>query len=117
MNANHDNPGPDSLRSVLREWRVENPLPPRFTEGVWRRIEQEGALAQSPWTAVGRWLAAWLSQPAWAAGVVGVFLGVGLAVGYLQAQGHLKATFAQERSLYLQSVNPYYAAARITPAP
>ena len=34
--GNHD----DALRNVLKEWRTDASLPPRFQEAVWRRIEQ-----------------------------------------------------------------------------
>jgi hypothetical protein len=117
MNLNQVSQTPDALRQVLRQWRVEPALPPRFSEGVWRRIEREAASAQAPWAVMGRWMAGWLSRPAWATGFVGVFLAIGLAAGYFQAKDHLKATSARERSLYLQSVNPYFAAAPAPPVP
>ena len=47
MNKENINPGPEAsdtrLGALLRESRVSPALPPRFQEGVWRRIEDSAA--------------------------------------------------------------------------
>ena len=54
MNKENINPNPGSagasdakLGALLRESRVSPELPPRFHEGVWRRIEKAAAPAKS----------------------------------------------------------------------
>ncbi|MEO6035358.1 MAG: hypothetical protein ABIQ35_08895, partial [Verrucomicrobiota bacterium] len=39
-NPHHDD---ETLRASLREWKENSPLPPRFQEHVWRRIERAEA--------------------------------------------------------------------------
>ncbi len=47
MNKENNNLGDAKLGTLLREARVAPVLPPRFQEGVWRRIEEAEAPAQS----------------------------------------------------------------------
>ena len=51
MNKENINLGPDAsdakLGALLRESRVSPALPPRFQEGVWRRIEDASAPAKA----------------------------------------------------------------------
>lgn len=102
----------DALRAVLKQWRVEAPLPPRFEEGVWRRIARAEAhtLAQP----VRRWLARWVvwfSRPAIATGWAALLLVAGVAAGSWHAR---EITTRWDRELaqrYVVSVNPYALAA------
>ena len=43
MTTNNPNPDDAKLSSLLRQSRVAPPLPPRFQENVWRRIESAAA--------------------------------------------------------------------------
>ncbi len=54
MNEPNLNPDDAKLRALLLESRAAPPLPPRFQEGVWRRIEE----AEAPGLGAGR--AGWL---------------------------------------------------------
>jgi len=47
MNKENMNPDDARLGALLRESRVSPALPPRFQEGVWRRIEEAAAPAKS----------------------------------------------------------------------
>lgn len=117
MNDQRQSPTNDPLRQVLREWHVEAAPPPRFNEGVWRRIEREQQATMSPWAAIARWLAGWLARPVPAGAFVTVLLAVGLAAGMLQARDRIEQASAQQRSLYLQSVSPYFVASQNPPSP
>src|SRR6266516_2974036 len=65
--GNHD----EALRKVLKEWRTDASLPPRFQEGVWRRIERAQApAAPSVWATIAHWIGTVLPRPALAAGGV-----------------------------------------------
>ena len=47
MNKENINPADAKLSTLLRASRVAPTLPPRFQEGVWRRIEEAAAPAKS----------------------------------------------------------------------
>jgi hypothetical protein len=47
MNKENINPSDTKLGALLRESRVSPALPPRFQEGVWRRIEEADAPVKS----------------------------------------------------------------------
>ena len=109
MEPESENPEP--LRRVIREWKVAEPLPPRFQDGVWRRIEQaQTRQAASAWAVVANWIATVLPRPALAASYVAVLLTIGLTAGWAQARQE-KARVSNEMSLrYVQSVDPYQSA-------
>jgi hypothetical protein len=96
------------LEQAVREWRVTTtPLPPRFQEQVWRRIER----AEQPTVSVADVLRAWLRQrflqPAFAAAYVTVLLAAGLALGFVQANQTNAETNRQLETRYVQTVDPY----------
>jgi len=77
--GNHDEP----LRKVLKEWRSDAPLPPRFQESVWQRIERAQAPgAPSVWTLVAHWLGSLLPRPALATAYLAVLLAIGGTAGH-----------------------------------
>jgi hypothetical protein len=47
MNKENINPADAKLGALLRESRIVPALPPRFKEGVWRRIEDAAAPSKS----------------------------------------------------------------------
>jgi hypothetical protein len=105
------NPNPDSderLRSVLREWVVDAPLPPRFQEQVWKRIARAEAPTESSfWTALARLVEVVLPRPKIAFSYVAALLVLGVTAGSVTAQiksSHLDATL---RARYVQAVDPY----------
>jgi len=76
MNEENLNPNDAKLSALLRQSRSAHSLPPRFQEGVWRRIEE----SETPAAAPQGWLdalASWALRPrfALAAAVVLVFAG------------------------------------------
>ena len=104
--GNHDEP----LRKVLKEWRGNAPLPPRFQEQVWQRIER----AQTPevpsvWAVIGHWVGTVLPRPALAASYVAVLLTIGVTAGWAQARRET-ARIKDELGLhYVRVLDPYQA--------
>jgi len=103
--------GQEAVRRVLREWQVTSPLPPRFAENVWRRIEQ-AELAASPassttlWAVVKTWLALTLPRPAFAIAYVSVLVVAGLLAGYWHARVETMSWDKALASRYVQAVDP-----------
>lgn len=108
----------DPLCKVMSEWRVTEPLPPRFQERVWRRIQQVEASANPEptttlWSVCMAWLATTLPRPALALAYISVLLVGGMAGGYWQAQqttAHLDEELGMR---YVQSVDPFQKPPRI----
>ena len=95
------------LSRVLQEWKVASPLPPRFQESVWRRIEQKAPAQEPAWLEFFSWLRAALSRPALATSYVVLLLVIGSAAGYLRAQA-ANARADHELSVrYVQMIDPY----------
>src|SRR5439155_19704265 len=90
-----------SLQRALREWQINKPLPPRFREQVWQRIER--AEAQGPaalWRQFVVWLGQALARPSLAVSYVTLLLLAGLLAGYLQARGEKTRTMESLSSRY-----------------
>ena len=103
MNEENFNPGDAKLRDLLRSSRPAPSLPPRFHEGVWRRIERPEA---ERFTGTLTWLDVVLGRLlrprfALAVAVVLVLAGslLGAREGALAARQHAQAR-------YLAAVNP-----------
>ncbi len=95
----------DDLGQVLREWRSGEPLPARFQEGVWRRIEWAERVA--PGVSAREWFVRLFARPVIAAVYMAVLLVMGLGAGYFLA-GHDAARWeGQLSSHYVASINPY----------
>jgi hypothetical protein len=92
------------LRSLLRESRPAPPLPPRFQESVWHRIERaQGPDASVSWA---EWLdraAAWVVRPRLALAGAAAMLLVGISIGVVQG-GILAHDLAKQQ--YLAAVSP-----------
>ena len=109
---NHDEP----LRKVLKEWRCDAPLPPRFQEQVWQRIERahEGALASatpspSVWAVISHWIGTALPRPALAASYVALLLVVGVTAGWAQARQETARVKDELGQRYVRVLDPYQA--------
>jgi hypothetical protein len=103
MNEDKLNPDDANLRSLLRESRVTPPLPPRFRECVWRRIE--GSEAGRSAGAV-TWLevvVARLLRPRFALVMVVVLV---LAGTWLGVRDGAQAARQQAQARYLEKVAP-----------
>jgi hypothetical protein len=91
------------LRALLRESRPSPPLPPRFAENVWRRIEQsEPVPALPPGFRARPWFER-LLQPRWALGSLAALLVASATAGVMSGTATARHA-AQER--YLASVAP-----------
>ena len=98
----------ETLSRVLHSWRTESPLPPRFDEGVWKKIERaERPGAGEVWSVLRTWIAGALQRPSLAVSYVALLLLLGLAAGFWQ--GHAGSQRAAERlsAQYVQAVDPY----------
>ena len=95
------------LRAVLREWKVESPLPPRFEEQVWRRIERNAPLPTDASAVIRMWVTQMFGRPSFAVSYAMVLVLAGLLGGFWQ--GRAKAQHEDEllRSRYVQMVDPY----------
>ena len=97
-----------ALDSALREWKVHEPLPPRFSERVWRRLDREQAQVAFPaWSRFSTWLAGVMSRPALALGCVAVFLVLGLSAGYWRAQEQNARASQELGARYVRMMDPY----------
>ena len=98
-----------NLDKVLQEWRVSAPVPPRFQEQVWQRIER-AETRDSTWVTFLRQISAALSRPALAVSYVALLLFLGLAAGYWQAQASNAHADQVLSSRYVQLIDPYEVA-------
>jgi hypothetical protein len=104
MNKENINPADARLSALLRESRVSLALPPRFQEGVWRRIEEAAAPAKV--TGGISWLdalAALVLRPRFAFATVAVLMVAGALLGVREGNQMAKHD-AQAR--YLAAVTP-----------
>lgn len=100
------NPNDGALNKALGEWRVTTPLPPRFRQQVWQRIERAETVP-SVWTLVRHWFDGVFAKPAFAVAYVTVLIFAGLMLGFQQARAktaHLENTLG---TLYVQAIDPY----------
>src|SRR5206468_10499230 len=103
----------EALRKVLKEWHVGAALPPRFQEGVWRRIEQAerapAPIAPSVWAVIAHWIGTVLPRPALAASYVAILLAIGVTAGW--AQGHQQTARVKDElsERYVRVLDPYLA--------
>jgi len=107
--GNHDVP----LRKVLKEWRTDAALPPRFQEAVWQRIQRgdqaEPPVAASAWSGIARWISTMLPRAALAASYVAVLLAVGVTAGWAQARQETARVKDELGLRYVRVLDPYLA--------
>lgn len=110
MNTNPQEKPDLPLRATLREWTVTEPLPPRFRDDVWRRIEQAEARPAevvSLGDLLGAWVNSLLPRPALALAGAIVLLVVGGAGGWAQARHESARMQDRMEATYLRAVDPY----------
>ena len=116
MKTDHPNENDVPRRALLKEWKQEAPLPPRFQERVWRRIEHAEA-APVPTVSLAAMFANWLTnllpRPALATAYVAVLLVIGASVGWSQARQETARVSGELSARYAQAVDPY----QTTPQP
>src|SRR5262245_24643621 len=98
----------EALSKLLRTWKPEAQLPPRFQEAVWRRIETgDTDLKVSVWQNLRARIEAAFARPALAAAYVAVLLFAGVSAGYWRAEDRSAQVESELRSRYVQNVDPY----------
>jgi hypothetical protein len=95
------------LEGLLREWRVTTPLPPRFSEQVWKRIERADVPSIRVVDALRAWVAMAFARPAFAFAYVSVLIMAGLALGFVQANHRTAQLDRQLEARYVQAIDPY----------
>jgi|SRR5579862_1339636 len=105
MNEEKLNPEDAKLSALLHESRAKPSLPPRFQEGVWRRIEEAEA---SPENSRGpSWLeaiVAWALRPRFAVAAAVVLIAAGSLAGVQQGRQTVREQ-AQARYLAAEAPN------------
>lgn len=101
---NNENPKTDESRlgDLLRQARLFPPLPPRFQENVWRRIESTNA----PAAQIQNWLdklAGWLLRPRLALATAVVLIVAGIGLGWNHGK---RDNRHQAQARYLAAVAP-----------
>jgi hypothetical protein len=111
MNTNEPGNQDDTLRKVLKEWRADAALPPRFQEAVWRRIERAEPVptpaAPSPRAVIVHWIGTMLPRPALATSYVAVLLTVGVTAGWAQARQETARVKGELGERYVRVLDPY----------
>src|SRR5216684_2004155 len=108
MRAEQPNNEDRLLHGVLREWELNEPLPPRFREQVWRRIARaEGQAPAQVWTQVAQRIARAFGRPSLAVSYVTVLLVAGLLAGYLQGREVNNRAQHELSTRYVQMMSPY----------
>jgi len=101
----------EPVRKLLHEWKVGAPLPPRFSERVWQRIERAQAQVRpSPLDALRAWLANVMPRPAVAFSYIVILFMVGIVTGQWQARVKTEELHSNLSQRYVQSVDPYQKA-------
>ena len=110
MKTNEPRDRDEPLRKLLKEWRSDAALPPRFEEAVWRRIEAESPSATaetSGWTILTRWISTMLPKPAVAASYFAVVLAIGISAGWSQAREETERVKDELAERYVRVLDPY----------
>jgi len=116
MRIDNSNRNTPPLRALLKEWKQEASLPPRFQEQVWRRIERaEAAPVPSFWLTkvFANCLTNLLPRPALATAYVALLLAIGASVGWSQARQETARVTGELSARYAEEVDPY----QTTPQP
>jgi hypothetical protein len=104
---NSTNPD-ESLHRVLREWELNETLPPRFEERVWHRIaRKEAAAPASWWVQLVNRIGQAMARPSLAVSYVTVLLAAGLAAGYWHAQIDNARASQELGSRYVRMIDSY----------
>ena len=111
MKTNEPRDRDEPLRKLLKAWRSDAALPPRFEEAVWRRIERAecppGAAETSGWTILTRWISTILPKPAVAASYFAVVFAIGISAGWSQAREETERVKGELAERYVRVLDPY----------
>lgn len=97
----------EPLDALLQEWKIDAEPPPRFREGVWRRIAQRecGAAAPRPADRV-RWIFGLKPRAELAWGLAAALVAI-LGAGWLGFRNSPPPASVPDPGSYLASVDPY----------
>lgn len=110
MNTNEPGNHDEALHKLLKEWRADAPLPLRFQEAVWRRIERAQApAAPSVWDVIADWIGTALPRPALAVSYVAILLAIGMTAGWTQARQETTRVKGELGDRYIRVLDPYQA--------
>lgn len=102
-----NDPNNEKMSAALRAWKVSEPLPPRFQEQVWSRIER-AEVERGHWlTDAFEFVERLFTRPALAYAYALLLLTLGLTGGYLTAQQQESKMETQLAARYVQSIDPY----------
>ncbi|MEK7686518.1 MAG: hypothetical protein AAB466_13965 [Verrucomicrobiota bacterium] len=108
MKPKHPGENDEPLRKLLRDWPVSAPLPPRFPEAVWLRIERaESQAPPAPWAELLAWIERAFARPSLAVAYVSLLLLAGLVAGSWQARLETVRVHDTLGQRYVQMVDPY----------
>jgi hypothetical protein len=102
-----------ALDGALRQWTIDNSLPPRFQEEVWRRIERTESrptlltLLRSTLPALLRSALLTVQYPKFALSYLAVLLALGVGAGAAAAQLKSSRVDSEMSERYMQSVSPF----------
>jgi hypothetical protein len=102
-----ENQNDPALSKLLREWKSDTPLPPRFPEQVWQRIALEETAAANPLALFWKWLIQSAARPSFAVSYATILLLLGLATGLWQAHASSDRAAETLSARYVQMVDPY----------
>lgn len=98
----------EPLGKLLREWRVDAALPPRFQERIWERIAKAKTRPAPGWRTLARqWLETKLPRPAFVTAYMAILLLLGVGAGYHQGQTKAAHAKSELQARYVQMVDPY----------
>lgn len=108
MKPEYPNSDDSRLQTVLREWEVKEPLPPRFQQRVWQRIARADVQEPAgPWSVFIAWVSQAMARPQLAVAYVTVLMVSGLAAGYWHARVDNAQAAEQLGARYVQMMDPY----------
>ena len=108
MKDNPDNRADQQLKSLLKQWRIDSPLPPRFRDQVWSRIEANNP---APAISLGPIILAWLrvsvARPGLAYAYALLMISLSVGAGFAKARDYIAQADHTMESRYVQFVDPY----------
>lgn len=103
MNPPVPSPDDPGLRTLLQQAHPDPPLPSRFQEEVWRRVERAACeRAPRPMLWMREWIQMWLRPAPLAAAIAAAVL-FGTWMGFRHGEERLRLV---ERTRYVASVDP-----------
>ena len=110
MKTNDSSHQDQALHKLLQEWHSDAPLPPRFQENVWHRIERaEAPPSPSIWAVISHWIGTVLPRPALATAYLVVLLAIGATAGWSQARQETARVKDELGQRYVRVLDPYQA--------